>query len=284
MSFGEPASATAAGTAKKPALKKGIWFPAVPGTSIADKFKQAKAAGFEGVELHLDLNQDEIVRARDESGLVIATVACGPRSRGLVSPDPAKRAESVEGVKQALREAKRYGATSILVVPGDVTQNIRYDQAYQRVQTELRKVTPLAEELGVAIAIENVLSHFFLSPLEAARFVDEMQSPMMGWHFDVGNVMWLGWPDQWIRILGPRIRKVHAKEFSRKKMAEGGPHAGLAVEYLAGDADWPSVMRALGEVGYNGWFTAEPAWQPKGVDPVVRLKQVSEKMDQIMAA
>jgi hexulose-6-phosphate isomerase len=99
----------------------------------------------------------------------------------------------------------------------------------------------------------------------------------------VGKVfaMRYGWPEQWIRILGKRIHKLHVKEYSRKRMNEHGLAAGFAVEYLDGDDDWPAVMKALDDIGYRGWATAEPAWHPQGVDSLTRLKQISEKMDQI---
>ena len=141
----------------------------------------------------------------------------------------------------------------------------------------------MAEDLGVKIAIENVWNHFHLSPLEAARYIDEFKSPAMAWHFDIGNCINNGWPEQWIHVLGRRIQKLHIKEFSRKKMGEKGPYAGFAVEYLEGDNDWPAVMKAVDEVGYQGWAIAEPTWQPAGVDPVPRLKQIAEKMDRILA-
>jgi len=264
-------------------LKKGIWYAAAPGKTVLEKFQAARGAGFDGIEPPSHLDQEEVLRARDKTGLIVATVSCGQHSRDLSHPDAAKRAEAVAGVKQALRDAKRYGATSILVVPGGVTEAVAYAVAYQRAQDGLRQAVPLAEELGVKLGFENVWNHFLLSPLEAARFVDEFHSPAAGWHFDVGNVIYLGWPDQWIRILGPRIQKLHFKEYSRKKMKQAGLRAGFAVEYLEGDNDWPAVMKAVDEIGYHGWATAEPAWQPKGVDPAERLKQISAKMDQILA-
>jgi L-ribulose-5-phosphate 3-epimerase len=264
-------------------LKKGMWYASAPGKTALEKFGAVKAAGFDGIEPPSHLDQDEVLRARDQTGVTIPSVSCGTHSRGLSDPAPEKRAEAVEGLKQALRDAKRYGASSVLVVPGGVTEQIPYDVAYERTQQELRKVLPLAEELEVKLAFENVWNHFLLSPLEAARFVDEFKSPAAGWQFDIGNVIYLGWPEQWIRILGARIQKLHIKEFSRKNMNEAGPRHGFDVEFLAGDNDWPAVMKALDDVGYRGWATAEPAWQPPGVDPVVRLKQVAEKMDQIFA-
>jgi hexulose-6-phosphate isomerase len=264
-------------------LKKGIWYAAAPGKTVLEKFKAAQAAGFAGIEPPSHLDQDEVLRARDETGLVVPSVSCGQHSRALSEPDAAKRAAAVEGIKQALRDAKRYGASSILVVPGGVSEGVTYAQAYQRVQEELRKAVPLAEELGLKIACENVWNHFLLSPMEAARFVDEFNSPAVGWHFDVGNAIYLGWPEQWIRILGRRIQKLHIKEFSRQKMGEKGLHAGFAVEYLEGDNDWPAVMKAVDDIGYHGWAIAEPAWQPEDVDPAARLSQISAKLDQILA-
>ncbi|HYV26479.1 MAG TPA: TIM barrel protein [Candidatus Eisenbacteria bacterium] len=272
-------------TGKKRDLKKGYMLGTFPGKDLPllEKFKILKAAGFDGVEPPSHLDQDEVIRARDESGLLIPSVSCGKHSRALSEASAVERAKGVEGVKQALRDAKRYGASSILVVPGDVSKETSYADAYQRVQTELRKTVPLAEELGVKLALENVWNHFLLSPLEAARFVDEFKSPAVGWHFDVGNVIFLGQPEQWIRILGKRIQKLHIKEYSRKKLNERGLRAGFNVEYLEGDNDWPAVMKALDEIGYHGWGIAEPAWRPEGVEPEVRLKQIAEKMDQIFA-
>jgi len=272
-------------TVKKRDLKKGYMLNAFPGKELPllQKFKMLKAAGYDGVEPSSHLDQDEVLRARDESGLLIPSVSCGHDSRALSQATADERAKGVEGVKQTLRDAKRYGASSILVVPGDVSKETSYADAYQRVQTELRKAVPLAEELGVKIALENVWNHFLLSPLEAARFVDEFNSPAVGWHFDVGNVIFLGQPEQWIRILGKRIQKLHIKEYSRKKLNERGWRAGFNVEYLEGDNDWPAVMKALDEISYHGWGIAEPAWRPEGVEPAVRLKQIAEKMDQIFA-
>src|SRR5579862_9944504 len=115
-------------------LKKGYMLGGFPGKDlpIEEKFKMLKAAGFEGAEIPSHLDQEEVLRARDNAGLLIPTVGAGKVSRPLSDPDPTKRAEAVEGVKQALRDAKRYGASSILLVPGGVTENISYADAYQR--------------------------------------------------------------------------------------------------------------------------------------------------------
>ena len=147
-------------------LKKGMWYAAAPGKTPLEKFKAVKAAGFDGIEPPSHLDQEEVLRARDETGLSIPSVSCGQHSRAMVQEDPAKREAAVAGIQQALRDAKRYGASSILVVPGSVSEAITYAQAWQRAQESIRKAVPLAEELGVKMALENVWNYFLLSPLE----------------------------------------------------------------------------------------------------------------------
>jgi L-ribulose-5-phosphate 3-epimerase len=269
---------------KKRELKKGYFLNTFPGKySVLEKFTMLKEAGFDGVEPPCHMDQAEVLKACEATGLKIASVSCGTYTRSLSSANPATRKQGLDGLMQGLRDAKAYGATSVLVVAGNVDEKTSYADAYQRTQEEIRKAIPLAEELGVKMAIENVWNQFLLSPLEAARYVDEFKSLAVGWHFDVGNVITYGWPEQWIRILGKRIQKVHIKEYSRKKRDEGGFRKGFAVEYLEGDDDWPAVMKALDEIGYKGWAIAEPAWKPEGVDIKERLKTIAEKMDKILA-
>jgi hexulose-6-phosphate isomerase len=135
----------------------------------------------------------------------------------------------------------------------------------------------MAEELGVKIAVENVWNNFLLSPLEMARYLDEFESPWIGAYFDVGNIVNYGWPEQWIRILGERVLKLDIKEFSRKKRDEEGLWAGFEVEIGEGDCDWPAVMEALVEIGYEGWGSAEVTGG--GAE---RLREISDRMDRVL--
>jgi hexulose-6-phosphate isomerase len=277
-----PAQPTAAATAGPRRLKKGIMFGTVGVEgSVLEKFRAVKAAGFDGAEANSHMNQDEVLGARDQTGLEIPSVCCSTHwDKPVSDPDPAVRAAGLEGLRQALRDAKRYGATSVLFVPAVVRKNVTYVEAYHRSQEEIRKALPLAEDLGVRIAIENVWNQFLLSPLEAARYVDEFNSPWIGWHFDVGNVINYGWPEQWIRILNKRILKVHLKEFSRKRRDEEGLRKGFDVEFLKGDNDWPEVMTALDDVGYTGWGIAEQG----GGDTPAGLRKLSGEIDRILAS
>jgi hexulose-6-phosphate isomerase len=271
-----------AGAPSKRSLKKGIMWATVglKGT-VLEKMKAIKAAGFDGVEMMSHMDQDEVLRARDETGLIIPSV-CGRDhwSMPLSHPDPSVREKGLKGLEQTLRDGKRYGASSVLLVPAVVKKDVTYAEAYTRSQAEIRKVLPLAEELGVKIACENVWNQFLLSPLEAARYIDEFNSPAIGWHFDVGNVITYGWPEQWIRILGQRIQKLHIKEFSRAKRDKEGLWKGFDVPFLEGDNDWPAVMKALDDIGYNGWGTAE---QPGGDSPE-GLLDLSQRMTKIFAS
>ena len=264
-------------------LRKGIMYATIklPGSSVLDKFKAVKTAGFDGIEPMSHMSQTEVLDAFHATGLSAASVCCNTHWKNPVSdPDPEVRAIGVRGLEQALRDAKAYGATSVLFVPAVVNKQVTYKDAYTRSQTEIRKVLPLAQELGVKIAIENVWNHFLLSPLEAARYIDEFDSPAIGWHFDVGNVITFGWPAQWISILGKRIQKLHIKEYSLAKRDKTGPSSGFDVKFLEGDDDWPAVMKALDEIGYQGWGIAE---QP-GANSPEGLKDLADRMGKIFAS
>ena len=277
-----PSSITAAESApaKRPIRKAIMWGTVGVKGSVAEKMKAVKEAGFEGVEMDSHMNQDEVVRARDEAGLIIPSV-CGAKhwSKPLSDPDPAVREEGLEALKQTLRDAKRYGASSVLLVPAVVNKKVSYNDAYTRSQAEIRKAIPLAEELGVKIAVENVWNHFLLSPLEAARYVDEFNSAAVGWHFDVGNVINYGWPEQWVRILGKRIQKLHIKEFSRTRRDKEGLWKGFDVPLLEGDDDWPAVMKALDDVGYSGWAMTEQG----GGDTPAGLADLATRLGKILS-
>jgi L-ribulose-5-phosphate 3-epimerase len=268
---------------KKRALKKAIMYGTLGGLkgSVAEKFRMIKEAGFEGVEAMGGMDPEEVTAAQKETGLKIPSVCCHTHwAKPLSDPNPEVRKVGLEGLQSSLRDAKRYGATSVLLVPAVVNKQVSYADAYKRSQEEIRKAIPTAEEAGVVIAIENVWNQFLLSPLESARYVDEFQSKWVGWHFDIGNIINFGFPEQWIRVLGKRIQKLHIKEYSRKKRDKEGPGAGFGVDFLEGDNDWPAIMKALDEIGYNGWGIAEQG----GPRDLAVLKNLSERMDRIFAS
>ncbi len=267
---------------KKREIKKAIMYATVGVKgSVLEKFKAIKAAGFAGVEPMSHMNQDEVLKARDEAGLVTPSVCCSTHwQENMASPDAAMRERALAGLKQTLQDAKRYGATSVLFIPAVVSKEVPYADAYKRSQEELKKAIPMAEDLGVKIAIENVWNNFLLSPMEAARYVDEFNSKAVGWHFDIGNVMRIGWPEQWIEVLGKRIQKLHIKEFSREKMNSQGLWKGFDVKLREGDNNWPRVMAALDKVGYNGWGIAEQG----GADSPEGMQDISSRMDKIFAS
>lgn len=264
-------------------FRKAVKYGMIAGDApMVEKFKLLKELGFDGVEMDSpnSLNEKEVLNARDESGLPIHGVVDSTHWKITFSnEDPKVRSQAVEDLKTALRDAKAYGASTVLVVPAVVSKEVSYADAYKRSQEEIRKALPTAQETGVKIAFENVWNNFILSPLEAARYVDEFESPMVGWYFDVGNILRYGWPEHWIRVLGKRILKIDIKEFSRKKMNEEGLWAGFKVELLDGDCDWPAVMKALRETGYAGWGTAEIPGGDRN-----RLKEIASRMDRIFAS
>ena len=231
-----------------------------PTLSIQDKFQLLADLGFDGVELDApnELPLDEVLAARDRSGLEIPGVINSMHWKApLTDSDPEVRATSVQAILTALDNAKEYGASTVLVVPGVVNAKTSYKQAYELARSELSKVIEHAEATGVSIAIENVWNDFLLSPLEAARFVDEFNSPRVGWYFDVGNILRYGSPTDWIEALGNRILKIDVKEFDLERMNSLGPWKGFDVALGDGSCDWAAVNAALLGSGYSGWASIE---------------------------
>ena len=262
-------------------IKKAVKFGMIDEPiSIAEKFELLMTIGFDGVELDSpsDLDEQEVIDASKSSGLPIHGVVDSVHwKKTLSDPDPAVRDEGRAGLEHALRQAKAYGASTVLLVPAVVNKEVSYADAYVRSQAEIRKVLPLAEEVGIKIALENVWNQFLLSPLEFARYIDEFESEWIGAYFDIGNIVNYGWPEHWIRTLGPRILKLDVKEFSREKRNEEGLWQGFRVELGEGDCDWPSVNAALADIGYSGWATAEI---PGG--DTERLRDIARRMDKIL--
>lgn len=264
-------------------VKKSLKWGMVKGDmSIMDKFKMLKEIGYDGVELDSPhtLDHKEILAARDKTGLELPGVVNSVHWKSPLSdPDPKTRAICVESMKTALNDCKLYGGTTVLLVPGVVNPGISYKDAYERSQAEIRKLIPTAEKTGVKIAFENVWNNFLLSPLEAARYVDEINHPLVGWYFDVGNIVRYGWPEHWIEVLGKRIMKLDIKGYSRKKQADEGIWKGFNVEIMEDDCNWPEVNKALAKIGYSGWASAEVSGGDRA-----RLADVSERMDRVFAA
>lgn len=263
-------------------IRKAVKLEMVAGElTLREKFQLLVDLGFDGVELPSPnaFDPHEVLAARDATGLAIAGVVDSVHwSEPLNHPDPAVRRRGREGLERAVRDAALYGGPHVLLVPAVVDAAKPYDLAWELSRAELRRVLPLAEELGVRVAFENVWNHFLLSPLEAARYVDSFPSTRVGWYFDVGNVVLFGWPEQWIRSLGARISRVDVKEFSRAKARKEGTWAGFGVELLEGDCNWPAVMEALDGIGYEGWFVAEVPGGDRA-----RLARIAELMDRIVA-
>ena len=243
--------------------------------SIAERFKTAKEAGFEQIECPTTpdpKDADEMKNSAEINGLRIHSVMNMDHWRyPLSSPDPEEVQRSLKGIETSLRNAHLWGADTVLVVPGVVKPNVQYAQAYERSQTQLRKMLPLAEELKVIIAVEEVWNKFLLSPLEFARYVDEFHSPWLRAYFDVGNVVLYGYPQDWIRTLGKRIVKLHIKDFTFKQQSAKFVNLG------EGDIDWKAIHQALADIGYQGSATVELS----GGDAAY-LSDVNHRFEQIL--
>lgn len=252
-------------------MKKGINIWSFPNDSLKNNFELAKKAGFEGVEVALDAvgeisltsTEKELLEVKKQAmdcGIELYSVSTGLYwDYWLTDDDAAVRNKAKEIVKKQLETASVLGCESILVVPGAVNAEfaapgkvVDYAAAYERSLQAFMELKESAEAYQVEIGLENVWNKFLVSPLEMRDFIDKIDSPYVGSYFDVGNVLFNGYPEQWITILGQRIKKVHFKDY---RMAAGGLHG--FVDLLAGDVNYPAVTKALESIGYEGWVSAE---------------------------
>jgi L-ribulose-5-phosphate 3-epimerase len=255
-------SLVASATSKTPAfpatlsIKKGVWFGMLPEKlSIADRYKMARDVGFEVVQAPTEPDErkaEEIKKAAEAASIRIDSVMNMDHWKyPLSSSDGAVVEKSLAGMRTSLHNAKLWGCDTVLLVPAVVNPQTSYHDAWTRSQKEIRTLIPLAEELKVAIAIEEVWNKFLLSPLEMAKYISEFQSPWIKAWFDVGNVLLYGYPQDWIHTLGNRIVKVHVKDFKRKEDGYAWVNLG------DGDVDWAAVRQAFADIGYSGSAVVE---------------------------
>lgn len=231
---------------------------------INDCFEQAMKAGFEAVELCVDekgvltpnTSQRECELIREDAqraGISIASLATGLHwEYSFTDNRTFIREKAVKITKKMLQITAWLDVDTLLVIPGLVTEKVPYEVAYKRAREGIRKVSPTAERLKVYIGIENVWNKFLLSPLEMRDFIDSFKSKYVAAYFDIGNVLISGYPEQWINILGKRIKKVHIKDF---KLSVGTLEG--FCDLLEGDVPFKEVIKALKKIGYKGPVTAE---------------------------
>ena len=247
--------------------------------SYQQRFALARAAGFEGIEMQTIASADEaaeVLAASKATGLAVHSVMNADHWRfPLSSRDPAVVARSVAGMETSLRNAAQWGADAVLLVPAVVDAETSYADAWTRSQRVIReRLLPMADALNVVIAVEEVWNKFLLSPLEFARYVDEFDSPRLKAYFDVGNIVFYGFPQDWIRVLGSRIVKVHLKDFELDR-----PNGRFFWRNVGqGDIDWIAVRQALTEIGFTGYVTTEVA----GGDAAY-LADLSQRVDRFLA-
>ncbi len=256
-------------------LKKGIIIDMLSKQlDYLDRFRLAKRVGFDGIEAQTitDPAQAEAVReASRQSDMPVHSVMNMLHWKmPLSSNDPSVVAQGLQGMETSLHNARLWGAGVVLLVPAVVNPDTSYSDAWKRSQKQVRKLIPLAKELRVIIAVENVWNKFLLSPLEFARYVDEFNSPWVKAYFDVGNILLYGYPQDWIHTLGKRIVRIHIKDFKTDTKE--------FVPLREGNVPWPAVHNALSDIGYSGFLTAEV----RGGDESV-IKEIAARMDLILA-
>jgi L-ribulose-5-phosphate 3-epimerase len=257
-------------------IKKGVLLDMLPTTlNYADRMKMARDVGFDVIQAPTTPDQheaEEIKKAADSARVRIDSVMNMDHWKyPLSSSDATVVEKSLAGMRTSLHNAKLWGSDAVLLVPGVVNTQTSYRDAWSRSQAQIRKLLPLAEELKIVIAIEEVWNKFLLSPLEMVTYIGEFKSPWIQAWFDVGNVVLYGYPQDWIRTLGKSIAKVHLKDFKRKE--DGYEWVNLG----DGDVDWPAVRDAFRDIDYSGSAITEL----KAGDEAY-LRDVSRRVDRLV--
>ncbi len=262
-----------------------------PGTPLAEQFRLARAAGFRAIEVRLagELSPDtpredaeRIGEAARKAGVAIASlwVSNALAQTPLNHPDETVRARGVAAIRKSIEVCRAVGCGAMLIVPGRLGDGAKFRVGYQdtwdRVSAELKKCIPDAEAAKVCLTPENVWNKFLVSPLEMKAFVDQFSSPWLQSHFDIGNVMQFGYPQDWINTLGPRIKRVHVKDYKLSARAEQGRF----VDLLEGDVEWKEVIAALTRAGYRGFLSPEYGYRSNDSEYLIK---VSKALDQILA-
>lgn len=250
-----------------------------------EAFREVKRAGFDGYEITLGARLKlyvpaaeihSIAAAAREAGVEIITLSVSrPFAKcPLNDPDPALRAQGVDVIRKSVDIARALGAGTLLLVPSRVGQGAtlmhRYEDTWKRTSEELRKAVAHAASAKVTLTLENVWNKFLLSPLEMRSFVDQFRSPWVQTHFDIGNVVQFGYPQDWILTLGSRIKRLHVKDFKIQ--------TNRFVPPLEGDVNWEAVVAALVKIDYRGWLSPEYSYEagrPEQID------QLSAAVDRI---
>jgi hexulose-6-phosphate isomerase len=266
---------TAIASDDTPKLRKAVKYGMIKdGKTVLEKFQILKATGFAGVEMDspANIDRDEVVKARDASGIIVHGVVDSTHWGIRHSdPNPEIRAKALKDLEGALRDCKQYGGDTVLLVPGAVrnkeTEN--WDQVWERSTEQVKKAIPLARQLNVKIAIEVVWNDFLTTPEQLIKYVDQFATPHVGAYFDCSNMIKYGVPSaEWMRRLGKRMLKFDFKGYSKTKQW---------VPIGEGDENWPDIRKALAEIGYQTWATAE-----LGALSEKQLRECAAKMNEIL--
>jgi L-ribulose-5-phosphate 3-epimerase len=248
---------------------------------IRECLELCKEIGYAGLEatiteegdLNLNATEADLRRLRDlsrEIGVEYTSIAGGaPRGASMTSDNPEERRAAVEGLAKTLQVAAGLGVDCVLTTGGRVTDDVAYDVAYDRLKEGVKQLAPVADRTRVNLAVENVWNKLLLSPLEMRDFIDDIGSEHVGVFFDTGNIVLYGFPEQWIRILGKRVKKVHFKDFKRQGYQW--------TQLMQGDVNWPKVMAELRSIGYDDYVITEVCGSNEVYAETCRV------MDQILA-
>jgi hexulose-6-phosphate isomerase len=249
-----------------------------------------KKAGFDGIQLGIlqpplgelsvrstNAEVEQLARACKDAGVVPHSIYLGV---SFFLADEAERKKSLEDGKRVIEIAAILGAKTWLIHPGQLRPDIPYDDCYKFSVEGLNALKKQAEMTHLRIGLENVWNKFLMSPLEAVRLATEVNSPMVGIWFDIGNCVPFAYPEQWLRILGAKHTVgIHIKDFKRGPNDNFGTYDGF-VPLFHGSVNWRAVMRQLVANGFDDYLVTEVSL---GQQPLPdALKEISRQLDVLL--
>ncbi|PAY21083.1 Fe-S cluster assembly protein HesB [Rhodopirellula sp. SM50] len=286
---------------KRYRAKKSInqWaFPYPDRMSLRECMQLAKDAGFDGIELNYDLDNDLSPKASTKDLVGIRNLAdqIGIEISGLCSflfwpyplssLDASKRNRGIELAGLMADAAATMKVENLLVVPGavhipwrDDHTPVPNDKCEALAREAVGSLVKGAEKKGVSLNMENIFFNgFLMTPMEMNDFVDGFGSENVQVHYDTGNISMFQHAEHWVPILGQRTKNIHFKEFTKK-----GTDYSLETfrPLLDGTTNWPAVMDELEKIDYEGYVTFE-YFHPYPHYPEALIYQTSDSLDRIL--
>lgn len=255
--------------------------------SIAER---SAKAGYDGIELFIrdprQYDANRLMKAAADQGLEYCAIATGMEyTRNglcLIDDDPVKRRAAIDRLKEHMDLGAQLKCPVIAgIMRGNIPDFDRYQMYEDRLTEALGALNDYSEAVGCELVVESILryiNNYLNSAPETADYLRKIALPHVKLHIDTHSMILedIDLADS-VRQTADILAYVHFPDSNR-----GYPGAG--------NIDFKPIMRALADVGYEGWITLECVPLPseyecakRGVDylraleTIIRLERLNFK-------